>query len=415
MSIHRVSVKGRQVVFGLDWVPLSGEVTESQEVSRCVRELNADYQIRCAHGTTTLYGFLVESDLPERTRLGWRTPNLCAAMLLATFPGIAPNAIWLEVNEQTAKMVVVKDGLPLPSGDFFGPLPEARARILQIQYQSAASFAFYGNDREIYPASVPLSLQALAEQGDIAKATLKRASKALSKSWLAMGALAFFMLASHLFNYLNASNKSAVQKSKNTVIRYAKAPVTELTTAGISAQKMMAFVQSSWPIETLQGGWSLSKVVCTVSACVYHWRLQGGNNLSLQQALPGQHIEFELNGQAAIYHLSHDSIKPEKLKIASLPGVADFKGETGSFLQDVALLGVQARFSDLTPLKENTGTGPSVQTGEVVIEGAAALLEDVLQKLPTAITFESLLLTINGIAPRFRLQGTCYVKASAKA
>src|SRR5260363_235104 len=58
---------------------------------------------------------------------------ICASLLLATLPTVASNAIWLEIDGAQARMAVLKDGLPLPFGDFAGLLTEARERIQRIE------------------------------------------------------------------------------------------------------------------------------------------------------------------------------------------------------------------------------------------------------------------------------------------
>src|SRR5260364_383932 len=128
MSAHAVLTGTDAVLFGLDWVPLSGEMSEKDEVRHAVRERNAAWQVRYAGDQAVLYGFLARENQPQRLRT--RDRMICASLLL---PTVASNAIWLEIDGAQARMAVLKDGLPLPFGDFAGLLTEARERIQRIE------------------------------------------------------------------------------------------------------------------------------------------------------------------------------------------------------------------------------------------------------------------------------------------
>src|SRR5260364_12252 len=117
MSAHAVLTGTDAVLFGLDWVPLSGEMSEKDEVRHAVRERNAAWQVRYAGAQ--------------------------------------------------ARMAVLKDGLPLPFGDFAGLLTEARERIQRIEADagSGMTFALYGDDGAT--GTIPLSLDALLREADV--------------------------------------------------------------------------------------------------------------------------------------------------------------------------------------------------------------------------------------------------------
>src|SRR5260363_353397 len=170
MSAHAVLTGTDAVLFGLDWVPLSGEMSEKDEVRHAVRERNAAWQVRYAGDQAVLYGFLARENQPQRLRR--RDRMICASLLLATLPTVASNAIWLEIDGAQARMAVLKDGLPLPVGGFAGLLAEARERIQRIEADagSGMTFALYGNDGAT--GTIPLSLDALLREADVPAATL---------------------------------------------------------------------------------------------------------------------------------------------------------------------------------------------------------------------------------------------------
>src|SRR5260364_363513 len=172
MSAHAVLTGTDAVLFGLDWVPLSGEMSEKDEVRHAVRERNAAWQVRYAGDQSLLYGFLARENQPQRLRR--RDRMICASLLLATLPTAASKAVWLATAGAKAGMARVIDHLPMPFGDFAGLLTEGRERIQRIEAYagSGMTFALYGNDGAT--GTIPLSLDALLREADVPAATLMR-------------------------------------------------------------------------------------------------------------------------------------------------------------------------------------------------------------------------------------------------
>ncbi|CCD28931.1 Putative PilO-like pilus assembly protein [Candidatus Glomeribacter gigasporarum BEG34] len=423
MSAHAVLTGTDAVLFGLDWVPLSGEMSEKDEVRHAVRERNAAWQVRYAGDQAVLYGFLARENQPQRLRR--RDRMICASLLLATLPTVASNAIWLEIDGAQARMAVLKDGLPLPFGDFAGLLTEARERIQRIEADagSGMTFALYGNDGAT--GTIPLSLDALLREADVPAATLMRVRKGVNKPLLLLGLCMAALLAKYAGSSLFNTSKPLPlpKKQADPVAAYLKALPSLLASAGMPVSAAAAAMHGDWHIETLQGGWRLSKLICTLPECVYDWTVEGGNNEALRRAMGDADIDFELDGRTArVYVPNAPLVASRPFTLERLPHWSDFKEKTGSFLQDLQLLGVRFHFS--TPRRLGSEGSAAVQipssalparfkapkTGAFTIIGPAALFEEIVSRLPDSMTLTSMTLTLDGIDPKFQLQGAYYVK-----
>jgi hypothetical protein len=415
MSVRMVEVNGIQVVFGLDWVPLSGDGSEKDEVVRIVKENKAAYQVRCAAEHAILYGFLAKADLPDDVK----NPKLkSAAALLATFPDVAANAIWIEVEGQTAKMAALRDGLPLPLGDFYGSVMEADERIRQIELDSGITFTMYGNYADVYQSSLPISLVELCEEGSAEVATLTVASRRTDKRMLAFGAialvLAVWQYGGDVWKLIHPPKK--VEKVDATQVYLQQLP-DRLASAGTVAPVAARFIHGDWSQETLEAGWVLTKVSCSITQCAYTWNLVGGDSAALERAVGSKNILFSPDGQQALTTLENQAAPQTPLNSDRLPSTAAFRRNLGSFAQDVSLLGVNFQFGDTKLFgADNPGAidlnkiNGVIRSGELKVTGKAAVVDDVLRHLPDSVTLDSMDLTITGIDPAFELRGTYYVK-----
>jgi hypothetical protein len=349
---------------------------------------------------------------------GNRNKIVSASVLLATFPDVAPNSIWVEVDGQTAKMAAIKDGLPLPLADFFGAIQEADERIRQIEQDSGIQFVMYGNYRDVYASTIEISLDELVSEGSVADATLGQASRGVNKRLIVAGVSSLLTLA---FMYLpglySDLTKPPPKPKEDPVKAYLKALPAKIQAAGVPVGAAIPAVRGDWTIETLQGGWHLREVTCTVTDCAYTWEVLGGNNISLQRAIGVQNIEFSLDGNTATYRLERAQPVGGALNAATFPPFQRFQATVGAFAQDARLVGVQFSKFTAPSLFGTDGVAISeaalkdkIRSGSVEITGPATFLDDTLARLPNSMTIESVKLTLNGIDPTFDLQGTYYVK-----
>ena len=415
MSARMVEVNGTQVVFGLDWVPLSGDGSEKDEIVRIVKENKAAYQVRCAADHAIQYGFLAKADLPDDAK----NPRFkSASALLASFPDVAANAIWIEVEGQTAKMAALRDGLPLPLGDFYGVVMEADERIRQIEAESGITFTFYGNYSDVYQSSLPISLAELCEEGSSEIATLVKASLGTDKRMLAFGAVALVLA---VWQYGGDAWKSIhppqkVEKVDATKVYLQQLP-NRLASAGTVAPVAARFIHGDWSKETLQAGWFLTKVSCSIAQCSYTWNIVGGDGAALERALGTRNILFSPDGQQALVTLENQAAPQTPLNSDRLPSTAAFRRNQGSFAQDMSLLHVNFQFGDTKLFGADNPSAIDlnklhgvIRAGDFKVTGKAAVFEDVLRHLPDSVTLDSMDLTITGVDPAFELRGTYYVK-----
>ena len=416
MSVKLVEIDGHHVVFGLDWVPLTGETTEKKEVRTLVADMDAAFEVRYANDHAIMYGFFAESEVPEDLPKAAKTKLLSPSVLLATFPQITANAIWIEVDGQNARLAVLKDGLPMPSGDFFGDIGDAEERIRQIEADSGGvSFRYFGNFDAVYSSTIPITLEDLVREGGVAAATLKKASRGVEPKQIALLAVLVVIGMYLALPSFHSKPVKKTQKQEDPNVVYQRTIGEKLSAAGMPITVAAPALFGNWNIETLQGGWSLSKVTCQISECVYTWTVQGGNFLSLVDALGKQNYELSLDGKTASYSVANQSLRSANLDRTRFMNFGQFKLIEGSLAQDLALVGVTLAFDQPTvfgadPKLNAAALHDVVRSGSITGTGRAALLKDTVARMNDSIVIDQIEVTTNGLDPKFSFQGKYYVK-----
>ncbi|SEI14509.1 type 4b pilus protein PilO2 [Paraburkholderia hospita] len=416
MSAKLVDIDGHHVVFGLDWVPLTGETAEKKEVRNLVADMDAAFEVRYSNDHAIMYGFLADSAVPDDLPKAAKSKLLSPSVLLATFPQITANAIWIEIDGQSARMAVLKDGLPMPSGDFYGDIGEAEERIRQIEADSGdVSFSYFGNFDAVYSSTIPITLEDLVREGGVAAATLKKASRGIEPKQLVLLAVLFgvgMYLALPSFHHKPVKR---VQKQEDPNVVYQRTIGEKLSAAGTPITVAAPALFGNWNIETLQGGWSLSKISCQISQCVYTWAVQGGNFLSLVDALGKQQYDLSLDGKTASYSVASQPVQSVSLDRTRFATFEQFKLIEGSLAQDLALVGVTLTFDQPTvfgadPKLNASALHDVVRSGVITGSGRAALLKDTIARMNDSIVIDQIEVTTNGLDPKFSFQGKYYVK-----
>lgn len=413
------SAKGLwHVAFGLEWHALSGGGSEKKEHSDLVGQSNAAYEVRYANDQAIMYGFLPDGDVQEDLPKAARSRMLSASALLASFPDIASNAIWIEVDGPSARMAVLRGGLPLPSGDFLGDLGEANDRIRQIEEDSGLSFSFYGNYQSVYASSIPITLAELVEEGDRSAAALKRASKGTSVGQWAL-LLALIGIVAYVFWPASAPKPMKAKQAEDPNVAYLRSLPGKLSAAGVPVSVAAPILVGNWSLDTLQGGWELTEIRCTVAECRYTWSIKGGNYKSLIDALAGivtaRDMQFSTDGKTASYAIPNRQVQQGGFEQSKLPALRAFEENFGSLSQDVSLLSTVLTRNPPTVFGAEQGAAVAalrepVKSGQISGKGPLCLLKEVLAKLPGAINIDELSIKTNGIDPQFTFQGTYYVK-----
>jgi hypothetical protein len=261
-------------------------------------------------------------------------------------------------------------------------------------------------------------LEALCEVGSAEVATLTAASRSTDKRMLAFGAialgLAVWQYGGDVWKLIHPLKK--VEKVDTTKVYLQQLP-NRLASAGTVAPVAARFIRGDWSKETLEGGWVLTKVSCSIAQCSYTWNLVGGDSAALERAVGSNNILFSPDGQQALSTLQNQAAPQTPLNSERLPSTAAFRRNLGSFAQDVSLLGVNFQFGDTKLFgADNPGAidlnkiNGVIRSGELKVTGKAAVVDDVLRHLPDSVTLDSMDLTITGIDPAFELRGTYYVK-----
>ncbi|NRF83859.1 type 4b pilus protein PilO2 [Burkholderia gladioli] len=416
MSVRLVAVEGYHVVFGLDWVPLTGESSEKKEVQALVSDMDAAFEVRYSNDQAIMLGFLADSEVPESLPKAAKSKLLSASVLLATFPQITPNAIWIEIDGQTVRMAVLKDGLPMPSGDFCGDIGDAEDRIRQIEADSGGvTFTYFGNYTSVYASTIPITLEELVREGGLTVAALKKASKGVNfKQVAALVALIGVGLFLAWPNFQTKPHKTAA-KQEDPNVTYHRTIAEKLAAAGVPVTAAAPALLGSWNIDPLQGGWFLSKISCQVSACIYTWAIQGGNFETLVAALGPHDYDLSLDGKTASYAVLNAPLRDVYLDRATFPTFPQFKLREGSLAQDLALVGVTLTFDQPTVFGADPKVGVAalhdvVRAGSVSGSGPAALLKDTIARLPNSMSIDEIDVMTTGLDPKFTFQGKYYVK-----
>ena len=420
MPANISNVDGKQVIFGLDWVALSGELKEHKEVKALAQENVALYQVRHKGEDAIVYGFLSQDALSAEIK---KANLVSAAVLLATTEQIAANAIFIEVEAQNAKLAILENGVPSPGGDFYGSVQEAEEIIRRIQNDAYEPFTFYGNYFEVYSNTIPLSLVDLLDNGDVAAATLVEI-KGNTVKWLGGFALfllcfcAYFLYSDHQKEQKKiAALKLAQQKNTpvNPTKLYAESLRIAASDAGIPSSKAAGILAESWQKqETVLAGWKLSEIDCLPQACSYFWRIDGGNNKTLYDALPGISLQYSLDGKSLAY-TKNINVQYSSLDVNKLPTFNEFQITTGAFIQGLRSIGVQVSIGQLSVF----GASPDIKLSEIKspvrfgtlnVSGDLSFLNEIFSRFPDNLTFRHLNIQIQDGQPTFRLEGNYYVK-----
>ncbi len=420
MPANISNVDGKQVIFGLDWVALSGELKEHKEVKALAQENVALYQVRHRGDDATMYGFLSQNALSTEVR---KANLISAAVLLATTEQVAANAIFIEVEAQNAKLAILENGVPSPGGDFYGSVQEAEEIIRRIQNDAYEPFAFYGNYFEVYSNTIPLSLADLLNNGDVTAATLVEI-KGNTIKWLS--GFALFMLCFCIYFFYNNHHKEQqkiaalklAQKNNavvNPVKLYADSLKTAAADAGIPSSKVASILVDSWAKqETLLAGWKLVEIDCLPQACSYLWHIDGGDNKTLHDALPGISLQYSLDGRSLAY-TKNINAQYTSLDVNKLPAFNEFQITTGAFIQGLRSIGIQVSIGQLSVFGANPDVNLSqikspVRFGALSVSGDLHFLNEILSHFPDNLTFRHLNVQIQDGQPTFRLEGNYYVK-----
>lgn len=421
MSVHIVPVGDALAVFGLSWHPLSDTDRERAEARQLFKEFDASHCVRAASQVEVLYGLLPADDRRSLVSAGPIPRNaklLSPAILLATMPDAGANLLWAEFRGDTAHMAVVENRVPFPGGDYRGSKAEVLAAAESILAQTDSKFQFFGN---LLPDSIPLPLTDLVKEGDGKAATLIPASRGVDPKLLFLVALLAVVGVGYGYTSWSkerdrAARLSARAQQQDPQKLYAASLAAALSTAGVPVAEIAPqLIESAMDQEVYEGGWMLKQVVCEAGGCTYSWENVGGNNLSLKSAMGGREINTSLDGKGAAFTVPAKNAQASQLDPSRLPNMQHFMENTGSFSQDVRLLGVQYNF---TP-PEIFGADPTIPAGAIKspvragtfsYAGPLALAAEMASQLPRNMTLTRVTLGSDSTGPTFNLEGKYYVK-----
>lgn len=420
MAVHIVTVDGKQIVFGLSWVPLSGDVTEKKEVREHVREHDAAFLIKYAGEHSVVYGFLAKENIPEDVK---KPQLLSAAVLLATKDGVNTRSIFIEVETQYACLAIIDGGVPVPGGDFYGPINEVQEIIRQVMDDATDIFTIYSNNTELYGDAVPLTLAELLVEGDNEHAKLVKVGAEIDGKVIALAIITLVLGVGYFgYDYYRVDQaRKALEASRNKPVldpnkMYAEVLSKALLTAGLPGpQAAIYFSKITNGLEMYVAGWRLSEVNCVPEGCTYVWDISGGTNMTFMHAMGNRSYEFGTEGTQIKYFIALDARNEELMKAVNMPNFTEFTVTVGSFRQNVVRVGMQMSieapviFGDVTGIVVSAIKSP-VRRGSYTIEGPQAVANDVLGRTPAYMTVNAYSVKIDGVNPKFKIEGYYYVK-----
>lgn len=424
MALHVYKVGAdTDVVFGIEWRVVTDVAEERDEVNAFVDEADAALQVRHEANSTVVYGFVSKDDFGAR---GKNIKFVSAAVLLATFPDVATNAMFVEVTGQKAKLAVIENGVPAPGGDIVASIQDVEAAIDQISVDTGKIFTIYGNCVDLYPQAIPVTLEELVAEANVAAATMARVKGRVPVKLLLLMAVVLLGTAGS-FYYSHVKDERArmamMARRKPTVspeIAYKASLNAALQSAGVVSPDAWRVLAKQWVKEDpVQGGWLLSLIDCVPETCTYTWRRVGGNNESLRDDLGPKPYRYSADGNAASYTLAVAQKSTTLLDPLAMAGMAQFQLQTGSYLQDLKTAGLQvmdlgkpAVFGAPPSINVNLLHHP-VLSGTLGIVGPVAVLHDVFAEFPdpNAVSFNHLVIKFEKLRdPIFKLEGSYYVK-----
>lgn len=426
-------IGGRKVVFGLRWEMLDETKNESAALKQICRETNSSFHIQCETKESTIYGLLSDESVDayrEQAEEGTKAKKtkseqyISASALFAELPEVEKEAIWVEIVGKNARMAALMGGAPSPEGDFSGTLDEVRDRIDQIRSGTDLQFVFYGDGEEWAESYFPLSLVEMMERSNIELATLITSDKGMSSNIkliaiLAVVALGFFgftqyqkMAEKKKMEELQRSHQQeSPQKKYEAALNDAK------TSVGIvSSEVLNVLFSESGKLKDQVAGWKLSNVSCDVQNCTYKWTKTYGDYRSLAEALGKDiHFEYENSGAEVTYKIPTKNRPTKAVDFDKLPPYNEFMLETGSFAQNLRLIGIQPTLAPPTVFPETSGVDVSVlaspvKAGKLDLTANLGLLQDIVAKLPDNVSFTKLDIKLGSEEPSFSLEGKYYVR-----
>lgn len=339
---------------------------------------------------------------------------LSLAVLLAGYPGIAPDALFVcATGDDTAVVVGLRNGMPAHGFEGHGTVEEVRALAKRFTSMVPSGITVYGTGAAL--EAVPLTIEQLLENS-----TTRSQSKigAVGGSEVAL-LLLLLLVAGGAGGYFWYAASQEAQRQQLAVHAAAQEDPNKLYMAQVepelasrerlhpTRERLMAVLDQT-PL--LNGGWVLEQAVCSGGACVFRWTRDFGTNASFELPAGAVDVQRTPDGANLTYVVPYESSRGFTLQ--ELGSMDDLLLKSMSKFQELGTLGVS--FSVTAPTIIGTPTVPP-EALEVVVKEGSYILEgpwwaaSSTAHLPASGGIDQVEL-IGGDAPQFKILGRYHVK-----
>lgn len=395
------------IVFGTDWHDASGG-KPTAEVKRLGAEKSARSYVLVAAGPENvvcgLAPLALDDSLPKNSK--------SFAALLAGYPGIALDALFIQEVEGGAVLVALRNGLPVAGFDGFGTLEEIALVHRRFSNMVPGGITVYGNTSAF--SAIPLTLEDVLEQSAAGKSSTFAAIPT-NAPWILLGLVVVGAALAGGWTYYDAYRKAEelrMAQQPQTVdpnIAYDESVALALSTRvnAFPALKAAAELAASTP--TSINGWVLDKVMCSPGACLFSWMRDTGTNDTFVAPEGAQAVTLSLEGGALSYTLTFPV--EQGMDKATFGRAEDMLIHTVSRVQlnsehDVRLTATPPTLLGTATVAAEMLRAP-VHEGSYLMQGPWWALS-VIESLPRGASFESLEVQM-GTPPYFKINGRYHV------
>ena len=412
MEFFASMVRGMAVVSGLEWRTLTGLGSAAKEIRENATDIGASYFVRTQSATGTTVGFLPDErrpDLPKKAR--------SLAALLAGVPGVSPDCVLVVQDQDVALMVGLREGMPAPGFDGYGPVDEVLRAAQEFIRVSPTAVKVYGNCETLQPD--PLSLEEVVAKSTAAKSARIRA---MPRPWVAVAIVAGVLIAAGVVGKYAHEFQAAQKKLDDIRKAYVNidavydASVKErfrAMTPAIPAVAQLTQMLGAAPVSS--GGWALSEIVCQKDGCSYVWKSVFGTNNTFTPPAGALNVTYANKGDVIVYQKAHPKPLLAGLDASRSPTQEQVLRDISGNLQEFKEFSVD---QELTTATTTFGEPPGLprhpthpyKEGTFSLKGPWYAL-DAVQQLPETAALETLRITIDEAHNiSFHLTGKYYVK-----
>jgi hypothetical protein len=412
MEFFSVNVGGVTLVGGLEWRTLTGLDSASKEIGENASDIGAARYVGVQNATDTTCGFL-----PDDRRGEIPNKAVSVAALLAGMPSVAPDCVLFLQREEKALLVALRDGLPAPGYDCFGPVSEMLEAAHRFIQMCNGAVSTYGNGTELECRDLTLD-QMVAESSHLKIGRLRAVPKPWVKPMLALvGTIVACVAVLQAYTYYQGQKRLAAERLAYVDVdaAYAKSTADAFKTL-IGAKQALADIRHLLAnVQTANGGWLLAEIICQKDGCTYMWKNDDGTNRSFVPPASALNLTYSAKGDVISYQEAF--VQPLRVGVdaSALPTSSQVLRDVLGNLQAFKNFSVEPVFEPAAvdfALPPGLPRAPSrtYKEGTYSIGGPGYAM-DAVSALPNSASFDNLHINIDAeLQLTFTIAGKYYVQ-----